>query len=187
MLAYPSVGLHLHTIIARSNTSVKTFSGLPFSGVAGGGGAGGRYSPCRLIRREDDLDLRGFHLLRPATLSRGAPVPVFWRVAKGGIRVHQRVPGAHGTVIGRPDAAAARADEFELGAALAHGGLAAEATHQNRFPSAGLARYPVCVFQPVISLSQFSRGGPPFLSCSPSRGRRKERSSRRPRCLSPPC
>lgn len=197
MLAFPSVGSHpVKIIIARSGSSVKTFSGLPFRGVSGWTirvfrdgkcDAGGRNSPCRPVRREDDKSLRGFHPLFRAPLFRGAPALVLRRVAEGGIGVYQGVPGAFRAIVGRPDAPAARTDEFELGAGLAHRGLAAKAPCEHLVLPADFARYPVCVFQPVISLSRFSRGGPLFLSCSPSRERRKERSSRPPRCPSPRC
>ena len=63
---------------------------------------------------------------------------VLWRVAKGGVRVHHRVPGAFRAVVGRPDAPAARADELEQGASLADTCAAAQAWGENGFRPANL-------------------------------------------------
>ena len=60
------------------------------------------------------------------------------RVAKGGVRVHHRVPGAFGTVISRPHAPASRADELEQGAGFADACPATQAWGEDDFRPANL-------------------------------------------------
>ena len=60
------------------------------------------------------------------------------RVAKGGFRVHHRVPGAFGTVISRPHAPASRADELEQGAGFADACPATQAWGEDDFRPANL-------------------------------------------------
>jgi hypothetical protein len=61
------------------------------------------------------------------------------RVAKGGVRVDHRVPGAFRAVVGRPDATATRTDELEQGAGFAYPCVAAQAWGENGVRPANFA------------------------------------------------